>query len=64
MEPVEQPAAPPGDPGGGQGVTCAWCGSARVERVAAFAHGLMTEQWMCLDCHSPFERVIRRGERE
>ena len=44
-------------------MTCAWCGSSRVERVGEFAHGLMTDQWMCLACHSPFERIIRRGER-
>jgi hypothetical protein len=41
-------------------VTCLWCGSTNVERLGEFGPGLMTEQWMCLDCHGPFEWIRKR----
>jgi hypothetical protein len=42
-------------------VTCIWCESHDVERLGAFGPGLMTEQWFCRACHSPFEVVRRRA---
>ena len=36
---------------------CPWCDSANVERVAAWGSHLMVSQYMCLDCHSPFELI-------
>jgi DNA-directed RNA polymerase subunit RPC12/RpoP len=72
MERLEQLAAPPGNAaaldvasegeGGGDEtpLTCPWCGSARVERVAAFGSHLMVAQYLCLQCRSPFERIRKR----
>ena len=58
---MEQPGAPAdGDPGDDGVVTCVWCGSTNVERLGEFGPGLMTEQWICLDCHSPFEWIRKR----
>jgi 1,2-phenylacetyl-CoA epoxidase catalytic subunit len=44
----------------GDDVTCPWCSSVDVERIGEFGPGLMTEQWMCLSCKSPFERIRKR----
>ena len=41
-------------------MSCVWCESTNVERLGDFGPGLMTEQWICLDCHSPFEWVRKR----
>jgi hypothetical protein len=58
---VEQPGAPAEDDAdAGRLVTCIWCGSKKVERLGEFGPGLMTEQWMCLSCHSPFEWIRKR----
>ncbi len=38
-------------------VRCPWCGSLQVERVGAFGPQLISEQYMCLACWSPFERI-------
>ena len=43
-------------------MTCVWCDSQDVERLADFGPGLMTEQWFCRACHSPFE-VVRKRDR-
>jgi hypothetical protein len=60
---VEQPGAPAdGDSGDGDVVRCVWCGSTTVERLGEFGPGLMTEQWMCLSCHSPFEWIRKRED--
>jgi hypothetical protein len=48
------------DPDARDLVTCIWCGSKEVERIGEFGPGLMTEQWMCLSCHSPFEWIRKR----
>jgi transposase-like protein len=42
-------------------VTCPWCGSPDVEQVRDFGSLLMTSQWFCEDCGSPFERIKQRG---
>ena len=72
MERLEQLAAPAGAAaaldvvperqGGGDeaSVACPWCGSARVEKVAAFGSHLMVAQYLCLQCRSPFECIRRR----
>jgi hypothetical protein len=58
---MEKPGAPAdGDSRDGDVVTCTWCGSTNVERIGEFGPGLMTEQWMCLDCRSPFEWIRKR----
>jgi ring-1,2-phenylacetyl-CoA epoxidase subunit PaaD len=51
---MEPPATPPG-------VTCPWCGSAEVERVGEVGPTVMTSQWICRACRTPFERIRRRG---
>jgi transposase-like protein len=43
-------------------MTCPWCGSAEVERVGEVGPSLMTSQWICTACHSPFERIRKRHE--
>jgi transposase-like protein len=61
MGALEPAAAPAGD---GRGVTCPWCGSADVHELGPYGTLLMTAQWFCEACHSPFERVRHRGEGE
>jgi hypothetical protein len=41
-------------------VTCVWCGSADVELIGEFGPQLLTEQYVCRACHSPFELIRRR----
>ncbi|MGQ0571868.1 MAG: PaaD-like zinc ribbon domain-containing protein [Armatimonadota bacterium] len=60
MGPVESCSTPPGSDDGVADVRCPWCGSQRVERVAAFGPQLMSEQYICLGCRSPFERIRNR----
>jgi hypothetical protein len=60
MGTMEPPATPPGA-GAGEQVTCPWCGSLEVERVGEVGPTTMTSQWICTACHSPFERIRRRG---
>jgi hypothetical protein len=60
VEAMEQPRAPADDAGAGDGVTCPWCGSAEVERLGEFGPGLMSEQWICLLCKTPFEWIRKR----
>ena len=58
---MEQPGAQArGDSGSGERIACLWCGSEHVERIGEFAAQLMTEQWFCLDCNSPFEWIRKR----
>lgn len=57
MAGLEPAPAPPGD----DGLTCPWCGSGHVEEIAAYGSLLMTAQWYCNACHSPFERVRHRS---
>lgn len=58
MGPLERPAASP-DAGGVGAVRCPWCGSDRVERIGMVGPQLMAESYLCLTCHSPFERIKR-----
>jgi ring-1,2-phenylacetyl-CoA epoxidase subunit PaaC len=41
--------------------TCPWCGSDRVEQVGMVGPTVMTSQWICNACHSPFQRIRDRG---
>ncbi|HEV2872463.1 MAG TPA: hypothetical protein VG409_13720 [Actinomycetota bacterium] len=42
-------------------MSCPWCGSEAVERVGEVGPTVMTSQWICTACKSPFERIRRRG---
>ena len=57
MERMESATTPPGEADGEKRVICPWCDSDNVERVAAWGSHLMVSQYMCLDCHSPFELI-------
>jgi len=61
MGAMEPPAAPPGAAPDDQGVTCPWCGSDQVEQIAMVGPTVMTSSWICGACHTPFERIRRRG---
>ena len=60
MGPMEPAAAPPGRLTGEDVVRCTWCGSDHVERIAEFGPQLLTEQYVCLACRSPFEWIRKR----
>ena len=45
-------------------MTCPWCGSGDVNEIAPYASLLMTSQWFCESCGSPFERIRHRGRDE
>ena len=60
MEAMEPPATPAGSQAGDR-VSCPWCGSHEVERVGEVGPTVMTSQWICSACKSPFERIRRRG---
>ncbi len=61
MGKLEQPGTPPRSDDGGSDVSCVWCSSTDVERLGEFGPGLMTEQWYCTACRSPFELIKERG---
>lgn len=60
MGPMEPAPAPPRELTGEDVVRCTWCGSDRVERIGEFGPQLLTEQYMCLTCRSPFEWIRKR----
>lgn len=41
------------------GRACPWCGSTDTERIGEWGPQLLTEQWMCHACRTPFERIRR-----
>jgi DNA-directed RNA polymerase subunit RPC12/RpoP len=41
-------------------VRCPWCGSHDVERIGEWGPQLLTQQYFCLSCRSPFEWIRRR----
>jgi hypothetical protein len=59
MEPMEPTPAPPADVSA-EPVRCTWCDAAEVERIAQWGPQLLTEQYICLACHSPFEWIRKR----
>jgi hypothetical protein len=38
-------------------VICPFCGSAEVELLALFGSQLLTDQYYCRACHTPFEHL-------
>jgi hypothetical protein len=67
MEPLERTPAP--DRGVGwrharkreeDAVACTWCGSSDVERIGEWGPQLLTEQYVCRACRTPFEWVRKR----
>ncbi len=40
-------------------IECPWCESEDVEMVSEYGPHMMVSQYICRECHSPFE-VIRR----
>ncbi|HVB61830.1 MAG TPA: hypothetical protein VNE61_11595 [Ktedonobacteraceae bacterium] len=38
-------------------VSCPYCGSTDTELFSLFGQQLLTVQYYCRDCHTPFERV-------
>lgn len=60
MGEMEPSAAPAGEGGGERGVSCPWCGSGEVEKVAEFGPHLMVSQYICRDCRNPFEAIRKK----
>jgi transposase-like protein len=59
---MEPPAAPSGPAGGDDAkLTCPWCDSDQVEQVGMVGPTVMVSSWICTACHTPFERIRRRG---
>jgi ring-1,2-phenylacetyl-CoA epoxidase subunit PaaC len=40
-------------------LACPWCNSSQVEQVGVIGSHLMVAQYICRECHSPFERIRR-----
>jgi transposase-like protein len=58
MERVEPTTTPPGEVSDEERrLGCPWCDSESVELVGAYGSHLMVSQYICLTCHSPFERI-------
>jgi transposase-like protein len=60
---MEPPAAPSGAVGDDDDakLTCPWCDSDQVEQVGMVGPTVMVSSWICTACHTPFERIRRRG---
>jgi hypothetical protein len=43
-----------------EAAVCPFCGSTDAEMLALFGQQLMTVQYYCNTCHTPFERVKSR----
>jgi transposase-like protein len=59
MEPVAEAPGEAGKGGEERRVNCPWCDSEAIEKVSEYGPHLMVYQYICRDCHSPFE-VIKR----
>lgn len=55
---MSEPLSIPQEPGAGP--RCPFCGSAEVELFSLFGSQLLTEQWYCRACRTPFERLHDR----
>jgi transposase-like protein len=53
-----EPAATPSEEAE-ERVRCPWCDSDNVERVSEYGPHLMVSQYICLECHNPFEFIRR-----
>jgi transposase-like protein len=59
---MEPPATSSGAAGGDDAeLTCPWCDSDQVEQVGMVGPTVMVSSWICTACHTPFERIRRRG---
>jgi len=47
----------------GRAVTCPYCGSTETELFSLFGQQLLTLQYYCNTCHTPFEHVKDDDER-
>ncbi len=45
------------EPGAAREVSCPYCRSINTEFSSLFGQQLLTEQYYCNDCHTPFEYV-------
>jgi ring-1,2-phenylacetyl-CoA epoxidase subunit PaaD len=41
----------------GRAVSCPYCGSSKTELLSLFGQQLLTLQYYCNTCHTPFEHV-------
>jgi DNA-directed RNA polymerase subunit RPC12/RpoP len=41
----------------GHDVACPYCGSAETELISLFGQLLLTVQYYCRACHTPFDRI-------
>jgi hypothetical protein len=58
---MERPSETDGaDAGGGDPLTCPWCGSTEVELIAEFGAELLVSPYLCLRCRSPFDAIRKR----
>lgn len=53
------PLGAPGQPAdtSATAVSCPFCGSADVELLSLFGSQLLTDQYYCRTCHTPFEHL-------
>ena len=59
------PLAPAGDVGGrALSVICPFCHAPDAEPMAIFGAQLLTDQYYCPNCHTPFEHVRDQSESE
>ena len=63
MGEMERPAAKAGDERDDSELICPWCGSARSERLGEFGPQLLSSQYICRDCGSPYEVIRSRANR-
>lgn len=59
---MERPPAEAGDRRDDSELSYPWCGATRSERLGEFGPQLLSAQYICLDCGSPFEVIRSRGE--
>lgn len=55
------PASAPDNSNGGQ-PRCPFCGATEVELLSLFGSQLLTQQYYCRACHTPFERLKDAGD--
>lgn len=59
------PLAPAGETGGRElSVICPFCHAPDAEPMGIFGAQLLTDQYYCVNCHTPFEHVRDQPEPE
>jgi hypothetical protein len=62
---VWEPLAPAPDAGGrAPSIICPFCHAPDAEPMAMFGAQLLTDQYYCANCHTPFEHVRDQPEPE